>query len=449
MPDRRSPLRPTLLALCGALLALPAAAPAAVTSSLMRGTLRVSSNGADAITVDCVRDRVRVNRARPAGRRAGCDAVERIAIAGGPGSNRVAVSGFDIGTYVSVVITGGAGDDRIRCAGGDCRASGGAGDDVLRGGLGGDRLAGGPGDDTLQGYSEYDTLTGGPGSDRLVGGGDVNEFVFGPANDPEVDTIVAGLGRDRLSFAGLAAGDGVTVDLGVHEGVLAAHANRTVLRDPANVRKHVITSVGGGAGDDTLTGDEEATDLAGGPGHDRLSGGTSRDFLVGGPGDDVLDGGPGDDRYTFDTPTGRESDTVVEAPDGGIDELSFFPSNAPVIVDLSATGTTVVTGSTRTVLVAEPGMAASLESATGGAGDDVLIGNAAANTLNGEAGSDQLAGGGGADVLLGDVGADQLLARDDTRDRVDGGLGRDTAELDAEDSISGVELRRYGPARAA
>ena len=47
-----------------------------------------------------------------------------------------------------------------------------------------------------------------------------------------------------------------------------------------------------------------------------------------------------------------------------------------------------------------------IENATGGSGDDTLIGNAVANVLNGGAGNDVLTGGGGNDVLIGGSGTD-------------------------------------------
>jgi serralysin len=50
-----------------------------------------------------------------------------------------------------------------------------------------------------------------------------------------------------------------------------------------------------------------------------------------------------------------------------------------------------------------------IENATGGAGDDRLIGNPSANTLNGGAGHDTLEGGGGADTLMGGDGDDLII----------------------------------------
>jgi serralysin len=49
-----------------------------------------------------------------------------------------------------------------------------------------------------------------------------------------------------------------------------------------------------------------------------------------------------------------------------------------------------------------------IENAVGGAGSDVITGNAAANRLDGGAGNDQIRGGAGADVLVGGQGFDRL-----------------------------------------
>lgn len=61
-----------------------------------------------------------------------------------------------------------------------------------------------------------------------------------------------------------------------------------------------------------------------------------------------------------------------------------------------------------------------IENATGGSGDDVLLGNAVANVLKGNAGADTLQGRGGDDVLDGGIGADTML----------GGTGNDTYRVD-------------------
>ena len=53
-----------------------------------------------------------------------------------------------------------------------------------------------------------------------------------------------------------------------------------------------------------------------------------------------------------------------------------------------------------------------IENATGGSGNDVLLGNATANVLTGNAGNDTLVGRGGNDQLLGGDGADRIVGGD-------------------------------------
>jgi hypothetical protein len=141
-----------------------------------------------------------------------------------------------------------------------------------------------------------------------------------------------------------------------------------------------LGTVLGGAGDDTLSGH----DAEGGPGDDRLLGTAGDDGqLAGGPGADTLTGGDGTDTATY-----RERGEAVRVTLGsGADD-----------------GAAGERDDVRT------------ENVTGGAGDDVLTGDGAANELDGGAGGDRLSGAGGTDTLLGGPG----------RDTLDGGAGDDT-----------------------
>jgi len=65
----------------------------------------------------------------------------------------------------------------------------------------------------------------------------------------------------------------------------------------------------------------------------------------------------------------------------------------------------------------------------GGAGNDVLTGNANTNTLIGGLGNDTLSGLGGNDVLIGGAGNDTLIYDAADTLQVDGGTGRDTLSL--------------------
>ena len=136
----------------------------------------------------------------------------------------------------------------------------------------------------------------------------------------------------------------------------------------------------GEGGDDTLTGRA----VVGGPGDDRILGTNGDDGpLIGGPGADTIDG------------------------DGGEDTASYADRAGPVRVTLDAIADDGADGERDDVRT---------ENVTGGEGDDVLIGDGAANRLNAGAGENELRGAGGRDRLLG--GPD--------RDTLDGGPGDDT-----------------------
>ena len=123
----------------------------------------------------------------------------------------------------------------------------------------------------------------------------------------------------------------------------------------------------------------------------------------------VVDGGLGDDIYQFwaDSPIGHV--TLLDA--GGIDTLDFSPTSLNVTLRLDSSGVQQVTPTM--ALRLESGNA--FENATGGSGNDVLIGNALDNILIGNAGDDVLRGLGGNDTLNGGIGNDRLI----------GGLGDD------------------------
>lgn len=136
---------------------------------------------------------------------------------------------------------------------------------------------------------------------------------------------------------------------------------------------------------------------------------------------------PGDTNYVYQAnqtywetitdSSGIDTITYVSSSHGGIIDLSnadFSHMGRPVRFDNgTATRDTIGLGpSTR------------IENATGGDGNDTLIGNYLANQLIGNGGNDILTGGAGADVLNGGTGADRLR----------GGNGNDTLLWQAADT---------------
>lgn len=319
---------------------------------------------------------------------------------------------------------------------------GGSAGDTLSGNSAANTLIGNAGNDILFGGAGNDVLDGGQGSDRLIGG-DGDDVLVGGAGDDlyqfrdvssgvaEADKIVEyrSVGRDTLVFSALTGA--VTVNL--TSGTVATHALRTVAMGAAGQAAN-LEQVLGGAGDDKLIGNAQANVLAGndgndilfgGNGHDVLLGGTGNDTLVGGAGNDTLVGSTGDDKYRFaNVPAAAtETDAVTELVDEGTDTLDFAALTQAVTVNLSS-DTALASHSGRTVVAGGVGQSASFENVDGGGGDDLLLGNAAANEIKGNGGNDVLAGMAGSDKLHGGAGLNIVIGGADT-DLVRGGSGQD------------------------
>jgi hypothetical protein len=178
-------------------------------------------------------------------------------------------------------------------------------------------------------------------------------------------------------------------------------------------------SLSGGTGNDELsgrtrTGEVSSLFMAGGPGDDRLDGSPSSDRLDGGGGDDELLGRAGDDELTDGD---RDGASVERSPGpdrlnggAGADTLSYDRRTAAVSVDL-ASGAPAGEGGENDVVV-------SVESVSGGRGDDRLAGNARSNHLSGGRGADRLISRGGWDWLDAGAGNDVVSCGKSRLDRV-------------------------------
>jgi len=274
---------------------------------------------------------------------------------------------------------------------------------------GDDSFIGSGADDAANALGGNDSLAGGEGNDTLAGGAGA-------------DTLGGGDGFDLLSYAGSA--DAVVVDLasGTASG---GDATGDVISGFENVE--------GGAGNDTLRGDDtlgnmlsghEGDDsLEGGGGRDQLSGGNGADTILGGLDDDVIEGGAG-------------ADSLVGGD--GFDMVSYAGAAIGVTVDL-ATQTT--SGGH-----AEGDTIDGFEDAEGGAGDDTLRGSADGNYLYGNGGNDSIEADAADDIVYGGTGNDTLLGQggDDTIEdyegdnSISGGAGSDfLAGGDGADTLDG------------
>ena len=368
-------------------------------------------------------------------------------------------------------LDGGDGDDVLRGRDGNDTSLGGAGNDYLQGGEGDDVIDGGNGFDrvamsliatdlqvgatvdlAIQGVAQNtghgldtligiehvsgtiygDTLSGDAGANWLWGGvagpggtsGD--DVLSGRGGDDLLEvsvgnhTLDGGSEIDTVSFfsngdIGLAGPTGVTVDLRLQGSAQdTGHGLMTLT---------AIENLSGSVVNDLLIGDAGANVLAGMDG---------ADSLVGGDGDDTL---LGDGQFAIDFPVvgtsgpitrfddrGYAADDVLNGGNGfntldggaGSDTADYGDAEGAITVvlgsgygeRLDATGTTTL--GTDTLI--------GIENASGGAFNDLLLGDGNANVLSGQAGDDVLRGLGGDDVMNGGDGDDLLR----------GGLGIDT-----------------------
>jgi serralysin len=130
----------------------------------------------------------------------------------------------------------------------------------------------------------------------------------------------------------------------------------------------------GGSGSDILTGNDA---------NNSLDGGAGNDTLYGGAGNDILNGGAGNDTLTGDT---------------GIDWAYYNTATTGVTVKLILTTAQSAGGAGSDTLTG-------IENLLGSNYNDVLTGNALANTLSGGAGNDILRGEAGNDILTGSTGS--------------------------------------------
>ena len=268
-----------------------------------------------------------------------------------------------------LAVTGGSGSDDLELGGDGADLGGPVAIPAM--------LSGGAGDDTLRGGAAADTFAGGPGED----------LVTYDDRTASVSATLNGLADDG------AAGEGDRIGTDIED-------------------------VTGGAGNDTITGDLRDNILDGGAGNDVVSGGRGADTLTGGPGNDTLSGGDGDD--TLDETAPADGSDVLSGGDGS-DTVDYSGRTAAVTVTFDGKPDNGEAGEGDTV-------ASDIEGASGGAGNDTIVGTAADDTIDGGPGDDTVSGGAGADTLTGGLG----------NDIVDGGPGDDTIDPGAgDDTVHG------------
>lgn len=376
--------------------------------------------------------------------------------------------------------SGGPGSDVLNAGplGGTLQGRG--GDDLLIGGPASDLLLGGAGNDTLDGGAGLDTLRGGVGDDTLVF--TVADRVSGPGWD-RYDGGSGGTDTLRLNLTASEWSDpemraqimGFLDKLTAAAGGSVNHRFTSLNLFATNIEAAEIwidgtrwtpgpqvIDLSGSTADETVTiTGTSGSQVTTGTGNDTITGGSGNDTISSGAGNDQIALGDGDDVAL----AGAGNDLIIAGNAGGNDFIDggtgndtvSYPSLAagePVRIDLNPVDRSADPGAA--ALLVANGLAAttpaglanggvwvdtdvllSIENAIGGAGDDTISGEGAANLLDGQAGDDLIDGAAGFDTLLGRAGNDTLAGGldDDTLaggagdDSIDGGGGFDTLVL--------------------
>ncbi|MFO0051899.1 MAG: hypothetical protein ACK53Q_03035, partial [Dolichospermum sp.] len=343
--------------------------------------------------------------------------------------------------------TGNTGDNVITGNDANNNLNGGAGNDKLNGGAGIDTLIGGAGNDiyvvdtttdtiteganagtdTIQSSVTYTiatvpltnienlTLTGtaaingtGNAGNNVITGNIANNILNGGAGN---DTLNGGEGTDTL--IGGAGNDTYVVDTTTDTIIESPNAGTDTIESSVSFSIAALANV------ENLTLTGTATDATGNDGNNLIIGNDGNNTFDGGLGDDTLDGGAGDDTYIFTiNGIGLGRDTITDG--SGVDTISFAGTSANIRLNLgTGLGQTVDANTNTKVVLAA---ADAIENATGGDGNDRLIGNSLDNTLEGGLGNDILNGSTGNDFLFGGDGNDSLTGGDGD-DTLTGGLG--------------------------
>jgi Ca2+-binding RTX toxin-like protein len=313
-----------------------------------------------------------------------------------------------IGDKQGNAIDGGPGNDQLIGGGGPDTLDGGQGSDGCKGAKGHTVSCGKEAAPKGSAYVELDPTEGGGAGLQVIGGAGSDHFVV--AFDEATQSFAV------TAKAALATGPGCTHPSGVASSVTCAAdgPGRWLMADlgPGNDSLSVegsLQSVGsvrfaGGEGNDVIHGGPEDDLIESGPGADKLYGGDGADGLVGGlPGPTFLYGeGSGD---LLAAGGGCAGGALVGGP--GRDDASFAETQAhPGTLYISfpqhAAWIDVIKGCHKVHLSPTD------EDMEGSFDNDVLIGDAKANSMLGQPGEDSFYGNGGEDVID---------ARDGVRDK--------------------------------
>jgi Ca2+-binding RTX toxin-like protein len=285
------------------------------------------------------------------------------------------------------------------------------------------------------------TMTGDAAADALTiaeAGGNLTHSITGNGfnSAADFDNTVAG---DQTAPAN------GTITLAIDMG----GGDDTITINTANIAAG--STLGGGDGDDLITGNNAAENLRGGDGDDRLVGARGGDDMEGGNGNDTLVWNNGDGSDTMDGDAGGGDAVEVNGAATQGDAFTINPNGArvdfdrtnlvPFSLDIGTTERMDVNGlGGDDTMAGGAGLAPLvLLDLDGGTGADTINGGDGPDLITGGDDNDALAGGGGDDRVVGDRGGDTMAGGtgDDTlvwnngdgSDTMDGEAGLDRVEV--------------------
>jgi Ca2+-binding RTX toxin-like protein len=318
-------------------------------------------NGAEQFTTTANGARVRFDRLDPAPFAIDIGTSENLVLNANGGEDSYSATG-NLAALIRITVDGGAGNDNLLGSNGIDVLLGGDGNDFVDGQQGNDTAFLGAGNDTFQ----WDP---GDGSDVVEGQDGADKMVFnGSAGNERMEASANG-GRVRF-----------TRDLG------------NIVMDLNDVETIVANALGGV--DLVTVNDLSGTDVVD----------VKADLNAPGGGDDVAA-----DNVAVNATNG--DDAVVVSGNGPTAQVVGLPARVDVAGAIAGSDRITVNALAGDDVVDASGLAANsaLLTATGGDGDDVLIGGAGNDTLLGGAGDDVLIGGPGTDTLDGEGGDNVVL----------------------------------------
>ncbi len=251
--------------------------------------------------------------------------------------------------------------------------------EVLSGGAGADTMAcDSMAGCTLNGNAGADTLTGSAGADTLNGGAGDDTFVPGYGND----TISGGAGSDTISYSDRSASQAVSITLGA-AGAAASGSGDQFVPDGG-------FADGGAIESDTI---DTVEHMVGGAGNDTLQGNDLDNSITGGAGNDTLLGGAGNDTFSMDVDAATCGDDTING-EAGEDTVNYSQRTANLTLSLNGAVQTTGNGE-----AGELGRFTNIENLICGGGDDTVTGDSFDNVLEGGAGDDTISAGGGNDII--------------------------------------------------